>query len=174
MLEENLNNEQINENETNEEALNPSQVYIDALNELKAKSVPKTKYEELRKERDGLVEALKTGQQVNLVEPEEKVDIDELRKELYGDPDKQWRPTEYVEKTLKLRDAVIEAEERDPFLPNGIDYKENPEDIRDAETMANAYRECLEYAKGDDQLFVNELMRRTKDDSPIKKATFRR
>ena len=149
---------------------NSNQVYIDTINELKAKSVPKDKYDQLIKERDGLVEALKTGQQVTIVnEEEEKVDIDALRHELYDDPDKSWRPTEYIEKTLKLREAVMESGERDPFLPNGIDYIETADDKRYAENVAQTYKECLEYAQGDDQLFVNELMRRTKDDSPIQR-----
>lgn len=164
MIEDNLEN-----NEIENEEVNSNQVYIDALNELKAKSVSKEKYDQLVKERDGLVEALKTGNQVTLVEPEKEVDINELRDELYGDPEKEWRPTEYIEKTLKLREAVMKKGDRDPFLPNGLDYIENDEDKRYAENMAKAYQECLDYAQGDDQLFVNELMRRTKDDSPIQK-----
>lgn len=165
-MEDNIQTEQ-NEIENGEG--NSNQVYIDTINELKAKSVPKDKYDQLIKERDGLVEALKTGQQVIINEEEEKVDIDALRHELYDDPDKSWRPTEYVEKTLKLREAVMERGERDPFLPNGIDYQETADDKRLAENVAQTYRECLEYAQGDDQLFVNELMRRTKDDSPIQR-----
>ena len=171
-----IDNENLQEQQPASESENggSNQIYIDAINELKANSVSKEKYDQLAKERDGLVEALKTGQQITLVEPEKEVDIDELRGELYGDPDKTWRPTEYIEKTLKLRKAVMDKGERDPFLPNGLDYQETEDDRRYAANTAQTYQECLDYAQGDDQLFVNELMRRTKDDSPIQKLRSRR
>lgn len=170
-MEDNIQ-EQTNEIENGEGSSN--QVYIDALNELKANSVSKDKYDQLIKERDGLVEALKTGQQITVVNEEQEVDIDSLRHELYGDPDKSWRPTEYIEKTLKLREAVMENGGRDPFLPNGLDYQESIDDKKVAEMTAQIYQECLDYAQGDDQLFINELMRRTKDDSPIQRQIGRK
>lgn len=172
-MEENnvLNNENVNEPQNE---VDSNMVYINTINELKANSVSKDKYEKLVQERDGLVEALKSGQQVTLVEPQEEESIDELRAELYGEADKPWRPTEYVEKTLKLREKVMANGERDPFLPNGNEYQVNSEDERYAQLTAQTFQECLDYAQGDDQLFINELMRRTKDDNPIQKLKNRR
>lgn len=172
-MEENnvLNNENVNEPQNE---VDSNMVYINTINELKANSVSKDKYEKLVQERDGLVEALKSGQQVTLVEPQEEESIDELRAELYGDPDKPWRATEYIAKTLKLREKVMANGDRDPFLPNGNDYQVNSEDERYAQLMADTYQECLDYAQGDDQLFINELMRRTKDDNPIQKLRNRK
>ena len=40
--------------------------------------------------------------------------------------------------------------------------------------IAEQMQECVDYANGDDQLFTQELMRRTKDDSPLKKAQIRK
>lgn len=172
-MEENnvLNNENVNEPQNEADS---NMVYINTINELKANSVSKDKYEKLVQERDGLVEALKSGQQVTLVEPQEEESIDELRAELYGESDKPWRATEYVEKTLKLREKVMANGERDPFLPNGNDYQVNSEDERYAQLTAQTFQECLDYAQGDDQLFINELMRRTKDDNPIQKLRNRK
>ena len=144
---------------------------VDILTELRANTVPKDKYQKLEEDNRKLMKALANGETIQ-VEAPKTPDIEELRKNYLDFENKT--DLQIAKDTLALRNALIEAGQADPFLPNGIDYKETPEDIRDAETMANSYRECLEYAKGDDQLFVNELMRRTKDDSPIKKATFRR
>ena len=177
-MEENnvLNNEIVNEQQPQGQQgqSDDSMALIKAMQEMKEKSVSKEKYEKVLQERDGLIEALKSGQQITLVEPQEEESIDELRTELYGDPDKPWRATEYVEKTLKLREKVMANGERDPFLPNGNDYQVNSEDERYAQLTAQTFQECVDYAQGDDQLFVNELMRRTKDDNPIQKLRNRR
>lgn len=168
--EERLNNE----NETQEDtSKNEYQEYIETINELKKNSVSKEKYDQLQAEKKGLIEALKNGGQVKIEEEKEKVDIDQLRKDLYGNPNKQMSDIEYIDKTLQLRDALIERGERDPFLPNGADYNYSKEDQEKADYIASVYRECLDYAQGDNQAFVNELMRRTKDDSPIMGRKFK-
>ena len=77
---------------------------------------------------------------------------------------------EYVSKTLKLRDKLIASGEKDPFLPNGAEYQENQADIDKANYIAKIYQECVDYADGDPQLFTNELMRRTANDSPLRNA----
>ena len=168
--EERLNNE----NETQEDtSKNEYQEYIETINELKKNSVSKEKYDQLQAEKKGLIEALKNGGQVKIEEEKEKVDIDQLRKDLYGNPNKQMSDIEYIDKTLQLRDALIERGERDPFLPNGADYNYSKEDQEKADYIASVYRECLDYAQGDNQAFMNELMRRTKDDSPIMGRKFK-
>lgn len=168
---EDLQNEvQNNENENG----NEYQQYIDTITEIKKNSVPKEKYEKLEKQNADLITALKEGNQVNLVDEPEEESIDELRDDLYGDPDKSMTNLEYVSKTLKLRAKLIEAGEPDPFLPNGQDYQINETDINTANMIAEQMQECVDYANGDDQLFTQELMRRTKDDSPLKKAQIRK
>lgn len=169
--EERLNNEAKEQKE--DTPANEYQEYIDTINELKKNSVSKEKYDQLKAEKQGLIEALKTGGQVKIEEEKEKVDIDQLRKDLYGNPNKQMSDIEYIDKTLQLRDALIEKGERDPFLPNGADYNYSKEDQEKADYIASVYRECLEYANGDNQAFINELARRTKDDSPIMGRKFK-
>lgn len=157
-----------NDNVT-EETGNAYQEYIDTINELKANSVSKEKYDQLVEEKKGLIEALKSGQQIQMVNEEQPVDIEQLRKDLYGDPDKPISNLEYVEKTLKLRQALIDKGEPDPFLPNGAEYVYDKADADKAAYVAQVFQECIDYADGDEQLFTNELMRRTKDDSPLQK-----
>ena len=169
--EERLNNENEAQEDTSK---NEYQEYIETINELKKNSVSKEKYDQLQAEKKGLIEALKNGGQVKIEEKKEKVDIDQLRKDLYGNPNKQMSDIEYIDKTLQLRDALIERGERDPFLPNGADYNYSKEDQEKADYIASVYRECLDYAQGDNQAFMNELMRRTKDDSPIMGRKFKK
>lgn len=144
------------------------QEYINTINDLKANSVSKEKYDQLVKEKNGLIEALKTGGQVNIQSEEEKVDIDQLRNELYGVNKKDMTNLEYFEKTLKLRKALLDQGEKDPFLPNGEGYTETAEDIEKANYYASVYQECIDYAQGNSQLFTQELQRRTKDDTPLR------
>lgn len=165
MAEEMLKNEQ-NEIETNE-----YQTYIDTINELKANSVSKEKYDQLKQENKSLVDALKNGQQIN-VEEETEVDIDQLRKDLFN-VDKPLTNLEYVSKSLQLRNAILEKEGVDIFLPNGKNYKYDSSDKEKADFVAQMFQECIDYADGDSQLFTQELMRRTKDDTPLQKSKFR-
>ena len=153
------------------EQKNEYQDYIDTIANLKATTVSKEKYEQLEKEKKGLIEALKSGNQIQVQEePKDEDTIESLRKDLYGTPDKPMTNLEYVSKTLKLRDKLIASGEKDPFLPNGAEYQENKGDIEKANYIAQIYQECIDYADGDPQLFTNELMRRTANDSPLRNA----
>ena len=128
-------------------------------------------FEQLEKEKKGLIEALKSGEQIQIQEePKDEETIESLRKDLYGTPDKPMTNLEYISKTLKLRDKLIANGEKDPFLPHGSEYQENQADIDKANYVAKVYQECVDYADGDPQLFTNELMRRTANDSPLRNA----
>lgn len=163
------NGQDVNESEQG----NEYQQYIDTINDLKRNTVPKEKYKQLEKEKEGLIEALKSGNQINLVEEQEEESIDELRKDLFVNLDKPMKDVEYVDKMLKLRKKLIDQGEKDPFLPNDENYNITQQDIDTANFIAQTYAECVEYANGDNNLFMQELMRRTKDDSPIQKARSR-
>lgn len=166
MAEEKLEQTNVNENETNE-----YQTYIDTINDLKANSVSKDKYDQLKQENKSLIDALKNGQQIQ-VEEEVKVDIDELRKELFN-TDKPLTNLEYVSKSLQLRNAILERDGVDIFMPNGKNYKYDSDDQDKADYVAQMFQECIDYANGDSQLFTQELMRRTKDDTPLQKSKYR-
>lgn len=143
--------------------------YISAINEIKQNSVPREKYEQLEREKKELINALKSNSQINLVDDREKKSLDELRSDLFNSG-KDLSNLEYVERTLALRDALIENGEQDPFLPNGKNYSITQDDINKAEMVAQTFRECVDYANGNSQLFTQELMRRTKDDGPLRRS----
>ena len=156
-----------NENVVETEQTNEYQEYIDTIADLKANSVSKEKYDQLMAEKKQLIEALKSGQQITEVVEDKPVDINQLRNELYGKPEQSMSNLEYVTKTLQLRNAIIEAGGDDPFMPNGSGYTYDKTDAEKAAYVAQVFQECVDYADGDDQLFTQELMRRTKDD-PIR------
>lgn len=166
MADEKLEQTNVNENETNE-----YQTYIDTINDLKANSVSKEKYDQLKNENKSLIDALKNGQQIQ-VEEETQVDINELRKELFN-TDKPLTNLEYVSKSLQLRNAILERDGVDIFMPNGKNYKYDSDDQDKADYVAQMFQECIDYANGDSQLFTQELMRRTKDDTPLQKSKYR-
>ena len=165
-MEDNLLN---NENVTQEVQENDSQYLIDTINEMKQNMVSKEKYDRLVEENKGLANALKTGQQVTLVEPKEEVNIDELRAELYGGSRSKTMPNiEYVQKTLQLRQALIDKGEPDPFMPNGHEYQYDQRDQDTANLIADTLQQCLDRAQGDNNVFTAEFLRNMKDDNPLK------
>jgi hypothetical protein len=139
--------------------------YIDAINKLRETTVSKEAYNKLRKENKDLISALANGQSIE-IDTKNKPDITTLRKELYG-KGKELNNLEYVDKTLQLRKAIIEAGGSDPFLPTGDHVKITPQMIDTAETVAEILEECVEFAEGDSGIFTSELQRRMKDTTPI-------
>ena len=162
-----IDNESVVETVNQNNEVNEYQEYIDTINDLKQNSVSKDKYDQLLNEKKQLIEALKAGNQITEVVEEKPVDINELRYELYGKPEQSMSNLEYITKTLQLRNAIIEAGGEDPFMPNGSGYTYDKTDAEKAAYVAQVFQECVDYAEGDDQLFTQELMRRTKDD-PIR------
>lgn len=100
-------------------------------------------------------------------EPEtEPIDVNELRKELYGGG-RKLSNREYIEKTLALRDAIIESGKDDPFLPHGHGYLASSETRNAAKQAAEGLKHCLDVANGSDEYFDAELARIMRDTSPI-------
>lgn len=152
-----------------EELLNESDVmeaeadndYINVINNLKATTVSKDQYEKIRAERNRLLDSLVNGETIETPQ-KETVDIDALRQKLFTQ-DCQLSNLEYIETTLKLRDALMEKGDPDPFLPINSRTSPTTEEQMLAEKSAQVFRECVEYANGDSEVFTNELMRRTAD-----------
>ena len=139
--------------------------YIEAITQLKQNSVDKAKYEALRLENKKLIDAVVNGlpgQEEQVVVRHSKEQIDDLRNELFNSP-RELNNLEYVTKAMELREALIENGEPDPFLPVGKQISPTRDDLEGAEKVAQVYRECIEYAEGDSEVFTNELMRRTRD-----------
>lgn len=140
--------------------------YVAAIQELQNNSVSKTQYEKLRTENKKLLDALVSGQKIDLPK-EEKPDVDELRKKLFN-KDANLSNLEYVDTALKLRNALIEKGERDPFLPVGDRVNETAEMYDIAQRVADGLQECVDFAEGDSGIFTAQLQRITKD-NPIKR-----
>jgi len=138
--------------------------YIEAIKEMRKNSVAKADYERLQAENKELMKALVNGETID-IEPPKVVDVNALRNELF-DADKEWSNLEYVTKALELRDAVIEAGGDDPFVPHGNKIAPTAEDYEAAERVASAFKECVELADGNSEIFTRELMRITTDVVP--------
>lgn len=135
--------------------------YIEALNELKSSTVSKAQYEKLRTENKKLLDALVSGQQIE--QPiANKPTVSELRTKLFN-KDANLSNLEYIDTALKLRDALIENGETDPFLPFG-DKVDITNDMRDkADRVAEGLKSCVDFADGDSGIFTAQLQRITKD-----------
>jgi 5'-3' exonuclease len=147
-----------------QENVNDSIDYIEAIREMKQNSVDRSVYDKLKSENRQLLDALVNGKEIE-ISKEEPVDIAKLRKDLFN-KDGHMSNLEYVSTALKLRDALIEKGERDPFLPYGDKVNLTAEHYDKAEQVATVLRECVEFAEGDSGIFTAELQRRTKDVMP--------
>lgn len=156
-----------NENSVSQqENVNDSTDYIEALKEMKQNSVDRATYDKLKSENKQLLDALVNGKEIE-IKREEPVDVNQLRKDLFN-RDKQLSNLDYVSSALKLRDALIERGERDPFLPYGDKVSLTAEHYEKAEQVATVLKECVEFADGDSGIFTAELQRRTKDSMPYR------
>lgn len=135
--------------------------YVDAINKLKETTVPKEQYFKLREENKRLIEALVNGEQIE-VQTETPVNVDELRKTLFNG-DRELNNLEYVDTALKLRKALIEKGERDPFLPSGTHVNITADMIEKAQNVADVLQDCVNFADGDSGIFTAQLQRNLKD-----------
>ena len=142
-----------------------TQDYLAAIKELKENSVNRSEYEKLRAENKKLIDTVVNGlpgQEEQVFVKHSKEQIDDLRNELFNSP-RELNNLEFITKTMELREALMENGEPDPFLPVGKQISPTRDDIEGAEKVAQVYKECIEYAEGDSEVFTNELMRRTRD-----------
>lgn len=141
--------------------------YIEALKEMKENTVSKEAYEQLKSENKKLLQSLINGETIDVATATDAPDVAQLRKELF-DADGHLSNLEYATKALQLRDALIAAGERDPFLPHGHHYSQDDDDDAAAERVAQVLKNCIEYADGDSAVFTNELQRVMIDSAPQK------
>lgn len=147
---------------TTVEEMNNEQ-YIAAIEELKASTVSRDAYNKLRSENKQLLDALVSGQQLPQTQTENKPSVEDLRKKLFSTDGNDLSNLEYVETALSLRNSLIEAGERDPFLPYGDKVDITTEQIDAANKVANALQEMVDFAEGDSGVFTAEYQRRVKD-----------
>lgn len=156
-----------------QENLDDTNQYIEAIREMKQNSVSKEAYNKLKEENKQLLDAFINGKQITIEQSKQPVDVSLLRKKL-SDIDNPMSNLEYAKTAVELRDALIDQGEMDPFLPIGHQITPTDEDITKAEKVATVLRECIDYADGDSELFTNELQRRMIDSMPIRKNNTRR
>ena len=139
-----------------------------ALKEARENSVPKADYEKLERENKELVAQIINGEgNVGNGQPTpDKVDIKVLREELYGPKGADLSNLDFWKKTLQLRNAVIEQEGYDPFLPHGAKIKPNEQDVERAEAVAKTVQECIDKSEGSSEVFTALLQQETANDSP--------
>jgi hypothetical protein len=157
-MDEVLNNENVINTDTNE-------MYLEEIKNLKKNTVSLSDYERLKDENRNLLKTIvEQGQVEATAEPTPttytKEELGKMCKDLLSF---EGNNLEYVEKSLKLREAMIQSGERDPYIPYGSHYAPTDEDIATANKTAQVYQECVDYAQGDNEVFTNELMRRTVD-----------
>lgn len=133
--------------------------YIEAIKEIKANSVSKDAYKKLQDENKKLLESLIAGETIEVPKTtvEEKVDLNALRKHL----DEAESPIDYCKTSLKLHEETLKQLGYNDYLPNGKKIRPTKEDEEKANLFIKEIKECIDYADGDDQLFIQELQRRT-------------
>ena len=135
--------------------------YINQINDLKEKTVSREEYERIKNDNKELAKALINGTGANIpgiTKPEEKPDLDDLRKKLFTKKSKN--DLEYFTNLLALRDGVMADGQPDPFFPINPEFRATAQDIADAERIATQIREAIDYADGDPGVFSTELQRR--------------
>lgn len=155
-------NEEMKNVESQQENVGADTDYIEAIKEMKANTVSKEDYLKLKAENKKLLNSLVNGETVEL-ENAKPADIKELRQRML----KAESSLDGFAAALELRDAIMEAGGKDPFLPTGQKVMATEEDIKTAERVAEGLRHCVEYADGDPHIFANELSRITVDTGPV-------
>lgn len=142
--------------------------YIAEIQKLKANTVSIDDYNRLKNDNKKLITALASGEGVATATPEPEKNINELRNKLLKNGS-NLNNLDYVQTAVELRDALIAQGQKDPFLPYGEGVLPTAEDVECANRVANVYKECIEYADGDPDIFTSELQRRTVDAGPIRR-----
>ena len=143
--------------------------YITEIQKLKANTVSLDDYNRLKADNKKLISALASGETIGSTEPSNpEKNINELRNKLLKNGNTMDN-LEYVQTAVELRDALIAKGQRDPFLPYGEGVLPTAEDVECANRVSSVFKECIEYADGDPDIFTSELQRRTVDAGPIRR-----
>ena len=147
-------------NESGENTVVDNNQYIEALKEMRSKTVDKAEYDKLAAENKRLINDVLNGTVYDKEESNPKVDIDELRRKLFSTEEQT--NLEYVTNALALRKALIESGKEDPFVPQGSKYNPTQADYEKAQRVAQVLQEMVDESNGDPNVFLNEYQRRVK------------
>lgn len=129
---------------------------IDAFIEYKNNSVSRELYDRKCEEVSKLKKALVSGEQVEQVVKEEKIDLDKLMKDTYT---KNLTNLEYIKNSLKIREEMIKKGMRDPALPVGDQVSTTDEHRRRMDKVAEGLQQLVDYADGDNTVFLDAYQR---------------
>ena len=158
-----MEKEQMNENVNETEVTNNE--YIDAIATLKQNSVDKARYDSLRQENKKLLDALVNGGQLDAeaIKEQPKEDIQTLRDRVFNKENQS--NLEYWTNVLGLRDRLLEEGQEDPFVPQGRKIQATVQDYEAAQRVAEGMRNLVDYANGNNEVFLSEWQRRVRDTS---------
>lgn len=135
--------------------------YLEQIENLKKNSISKEKYDKLMQENKSLLESIVNGTGGGTETAEETVDLDKIRKDLFGG--KELSNLDYCKNALQLRDEILKSEGKDIFVGQGHQLTPTQEAYDSAQRVADVMRECIENCGGDSDLFTAQLMSRTND-----------
>lgn len=169
-----MNENEILTNQTEETNFNENQQYIDAIRDLKANTVSKDRYNKLMEENKNLLNSLVNGELVATAAPSQQNELPPIQDLVNEMRTQHLSDIEFVEKALEFRERVLEETGEDCFVSKGHNITPTQESYMAAQRTADIYRECLDYANGDNKVFMNELMRRMPNDGPVAQSRYKR
>ena len=141
--------------------VNETQKYIDTINQLKANSVSKEQYDKLRDENKTLLESLVNGKTMESSSTEEasKPSARELSGKLTAMSKDGTPNLEFIATSLAYRDAYIDEFGKDPWALTGKDSQPTTQDYIEMEQQAQALKQLVEIADGNQEVFQREFTR---------------
>lgn len=125
---------------------------LNEVEQIRKNSVSKEEYEKLQKKNKELMKRIVNGEGTSQ-EPDDPVDLQEIRKSLFGDNVEQLSNRDFWDKVLTLRHERLKNEGVDIFLPKGSKTRYTREDIESANKVDEIISQMLEDSKGNPQLF---------------------
>lgn len=135
------------------------QDYVSAIEELKAGSVEKSKYDALQAECSKLIKALANGERLEgSTQPTSKPNMQELRAQMCDLASKDAPNVEVVSKALEMVDAAAKLGLPHPFIPSGSQITATAEDYDAADRVTTKLRELVDACGGNNDIFTATLM----------------
>lgn len=140
----------------------------DILLDYKNNYVPKEEYDKLKKEHTDVIRKVLNGEDVESM-PTDRKSLQEREAELMDIAlhPQRYNDTDYMESILDLREVMMALGKPDPMLPLGKKITPTEEDKAAVERYVNYHRNALDYADGDDSIYINETQRGMIDTSPM-------
>lgn len=159
--------------EIQQEEPNPADRYVQEVHKMRETMVPKEDYEKLKKENETLIAAVIEGEPLpdgQSGEEDEGPTASSLRSELYGADAHELTNLAYIQKTLQLRDIIMEEGGSDPFLPKIHGESPSSDDFDKANETARFLQSCVDDANGEPEVFNGLLQSRLTDSASLLSA----